>query len=544
MFQVDTVYKNGTIYTMNPKQPRAQALAITGNLVVGVGNNDDMESVIGPDTKVYDIGGKTMIPGFNDSHNHMIVLGFKLTGVPVTPEQCPDIEAIKQAVAKRVSNLKPGEWVRGFGFDESRMMDGRMINAYDLDEVAPNNPVQLSRTCGHMSIVNNLAIKLAKIDNNTPDPNGGKIIRDEHGKATGLLQDAAQHLVLDIMPPFTKKEIVSALDHSCKAYNACGITSSTDSGVIPAIAEEVEGWAEASNESIFTVRTSNYMYLNSADKPTGFNRLIEAGLLNASYGNAVHRFAGAKFLLDGSVGGATAATYEPYLTPPKQTGVLYMEQEELDSHVRRLHDAGVQLSIHAIGERALDQALLACKKAINANPRMNHRHRIEHASLATKDHLQCIKDLNIYVGMQPGFFYFLGDSHLKNIGSKRVEKEFPIRSAMDLGIITALGTDCPVIDINPKYTLYSTVFRKTISGQSCGTAEGISMETAIWAYTQAGAYLTFEENIKGSLAVGKLADFTILSMDPMKVDMEHAQDILNMSVIATVMDGKLVYGGF
>lgn len=537
MFQVDAVYKNGTIYTMDPELPKAQAVAVTGNIIAGVGSDTDMEAVIGPGTKVYDLGGKTVIPGFNDSHNHMITLGILKIGVPILPEQCPDIAKMKLEIAEKAVALEPGEWIYGRGYDESRMEGGIMPDAKDLDEVAPDNPVFLTRTCGHISVANSLALKLAKIDDSTKDPSGGKIVRDEHGKATGFLQETAQSLIKNIMPPYGKEDIVKALDQTCKIYNSFGITSSNDCGTSAVIEEEVEGWAEAGYLDMLTVRTSNYLYANSVD------RLIDAGLLHGAYGNSKHRFAGVKFILDGGIGGSTAAVSEPYLTPPYQRGILYMEQEELDAHVKKFHDLGVQMSIHGIGERTIDQLLNSYEKALKANPKPGHRHRVEHASLADDKQLKRMKDLNLYVNMQPGFFYFLGDSHLNTIGYERVKNEFPINTALNMGIMTAIGTDCPVIDGNPKYTLYSTVFRKTISGQSCGTAEAISMEKAIWAYTQAGACFTFEEKIKGSITAGKLADFIVLSLDPMKIDTDHAQDVLDMSVEATIMDGKLVYGG-
>jgi predicted amidohydrolase YtcJ len=241
------------------------------------------------------------------------------------------------------------------------------------------------------------------------------------------------------------------------------------------------------------------------------------------------------------VGGATAAFYEPYLNPLGTTGIIYMEQDELDETVAKYHDLGLQFSCHAIGDRAIDSILIAYDKAVNSNPRHDHRHRIEHSSMITSAQIQKAKSLNVHLCMNPGFLYYLGDSHIRAIGD-RVLHEFPMKSTIDSGLAVTLGSDSPVIDANPVHSLYGSVFRKTMTGKTCGMDEAISMKQALWRQTQAGAYATFEENIKGSISPGKLADFAVLSLDPTKIEVGEAEKLLDMEVVATVLDGELVYG--
>ncbi|MDD4799257.1 MAG: amidohydrolase family protein, partial [Clostridia bacterium] len=243
--KADKVFVNGTIYTMDPKNPKAEAVATFGKMILGVGQKSDMESLIGPDTKVIDLGGRTMIPGINDSHSHVIMYGINLTLVDLDPSKCPDIATMKKLVAERAALLGPGKWVQGWGWDETRMTDGRMPNADDMSEACPNNPVTLTRGCVHMILTNRMGLDMAGVTNDTPDPEGGKIVRDEHGVATGLMQDNAQNFIKNIVPPYTKDEMVAAIETASKAYNSKGITSSCDAGTLISVEGENQAWYEA-----------------------------------------------------------------------------------------------------------------------------------------------------------------------------------------------------------------------------------------------------------------------------------------------------------
>jgi predicted amidohydrolase YtcJ len=530
MFYAEKVFINGNIITMNPAQPRAEAVAVFGDRIIAVGSNSDMQTIINADTKVINLEGKTMIPGLNEGHAHLLQFGLDSLNLDVGPEQCPNLHVMKKKIAERAATLEPGVWIQGWGWDEVRMEEGRAPSVEDLTEAAPNNPVILIRTCYHMVAVNQMALDMAGITDNTPDPEGGKIVRGANGKATGLLQDTAQDYVRAVIPPPGKDQLKKAMAQAAKIYNSQGITSTTDAGMLTEVRDEIPAWCEASKEGLLTVRTTTLMLSDIVSK------VRELGL-PSNFGNDMLKFGCAKFFMDGSVGGGTAGMTKPYLKSEYGTGLIYMEQEELSSKIKDVHDAGYQISVHGIGDRTLDIILTAFEEALAANPRENHRHRIEHFSMSYPHLLDRAKKLGLTINMNPGFLYFLGDSHIINIGDE-VNYEFAMKTAIDKGIVVSAGSDRPVINGHPKYTLYSMVQRDTISGKDCGKSECITMEQALYAYTMAGAYQTFDENKKGSIEPGKLADFAVLSLAPTDV---APHDILNMEVLMTVLGGEIVF---
>jgi predicted amidohydrolase YtcJ len=530
MFYAEKVFTNGNIITMNPAQPRAEAVAVFGDRIIAVGSNSDMQGIINAGTKVIDLDSKTMIPGFNDGHAHLLQFGLDSLNVEVSPEQCPNLQALKKKIAERAATLEPGAWIKGWGWDEVRMEEGRAPSVEDLTEAAPNNPVMLIRTCYHMIAVNQMALDLGGITDNTSDPEGGKIVRNSSGKATGVLQDTAQDYVRSVIPPPGKEQLKEAIALASKIYNSQGITSTADAGVLGEVTGEVQAWSEACKEGLLTVRTTTLML------PEIVSKVRELGL-PSNFGNDMFKFGCVKFFMDGSLGGGTAGMSKPYLKSEYGTGLIYMEQDELSAKVKDAHDAGYQISIHGIGDRTLDIIITAFEEALAANPRSNHRHRIEHSSLAYPHLLDRIKKSDLTINMNPGFLYFLGDSHVINIGDQ-VNYEFAMKTAIDKGIMVSAGSDRPVINGHPKYSLFAMTQRETISGQDCGKSECLTMEQALYTYTMAGAYQTFDENKKGSIEPGKLADFAVLSLAPTDV---APHDILNMEVLMTVLGGEIVF---
>lgn len=530
MIKADTIFTGGTILTMDPRYPKAEAVAVCGERIMAVGTRQEIEELAGPDTKTIHLDGKTMIPGFNDSHSHLLQYGLELVTVDLTPEVCPSLEVMKQRIAQRAAESKPGEWIRGWGWDETRMAEGRMPTADDLTEAAPNNPVMITRTCYHMVVANRMALELGGVTNSTADPQGGCIVRDANGVATGLLQDDAQNFVKGVIPPPEKEDLKKALALSSKVFNSCGITSTTDGSTLLEIRGEIPAWCEASESGLLTVRTSALM------APVVADRTRELGI-TSNFGNDMFRFGCVKFFMDGSLGGMTACMTKPYLVPPYGTGLIYMEQEELDEKVKSAHDAGYQLSIHGIGDRTLDMILTAYERAQAANPRTNCRHRIEHGSMSYPHLLERIKKLGLEVSMNPAFLYFLGKAHVAAIADD-VAYEFPMKTCFEMGIPVSIGSDCPVENCHPKYGIYAATARKTIADQDCGRKECLSMEQALYAVTMGGAHHSFEEHKKGSITPGKLADFAVLDLNPLETQPEG---ILDMNVLMTVLGGKVIY---
>lgn len=530
MAKASTIFVGGTIVTMDPAHPVVEAVAVFQDRIMAVGTRQEIEELAGPDTKVIHLNGKTMIPGFNDGHSHLLQYGLDLATVNLTPEVCPNLAVMKELIAKRAAQVEPGEWIQGWGWDESRMEENRMPTADDLSEAAPNNPVIIFRTCYHVLTANRMALELGGITNDTPDPQGGCIVRDANGVATGVLQDDAHPLVLNVVPPRKKEELKDAISLASKVYNSCGITSTSDGSAFFENKNEIPSWCESSLDGTLTVRTTALMAPMVAD------RIRELGI-SSNFGNDMFRFGAVKYFMDGSLGGMTAAMTKPYLLPPYGTGLVYLEQEELNEKVKAAHDAGYQLSIHGIGDRTLDMILTAYEKALRENPRPNHRHRIEHASMSYPHLLERIKRLGLEINMNPAFLYFLGKAHVAAIGED-VAYEFPMKSCFEMGIPVSIGSDCPVEHCHPKYGIYAATARKTIANQDCGRRECLSMEQALYAFTMGGARHTFEEGKKGSITPGKLADFTVLDMNPLMVQPE---EILEMNALMTILGGRIVY---
>ncbi|MDR0570992.1 MAG: amidohydrolase [Clostridiales Family XIII bacterium] len=530
MPQAEKAFVNGNVMTMNPSQPAAEAVATLGDKILAVGSRSDIETLIGAKTKIIDLSGKTMIPGFNDGHGHLLQFGLDSLNLEVTPEICDSMSKLKKLVAARAAKTRPGEWIQGWGWDESRMEGGLAPSVDDLTEAAPHNPVILIRTCYHVIAVNKMALDLAGVTDQTPDPAGGKIVRDIAGRATGILQDTAQTLVKSVVPPPSKEALKDAIKLASEILNKNGVTSITDAGMLTEVEGEIPAWCEAARDGLLTVRTTALMLPGIAEQ-------VRALGLTGNFGNDLFKFGSVKFFMDGSVGGGTAGMTKPYLNPAFGVGLIYMEQEEISAKIKEAHDAGYQVAVHGIGDKAIDMILTAFEEALKANPRKDHRHRIEHFSMSYPHLLDRAKAMNITASMNPGFLYFLGISQIANIGDE-VFHEFSMKSALDRDILISAGSDAPVINPHPRYGLFSAVWRKTISGLSCGEAERISMHEALRAYTASGAYQTFDEKKKGSIEPCKYADFAVLSVDPTKAE---PQEVLEMETLMTVLGGEVVH---
>ncbi len=528
--KADKVFLNGNIYTMDLKNPRVESVATLGKIILDTGTKDEIKQLIGHGTKVIDLCGRTMIPGINDSHSHVIMYGINLTLVDLDPSKCPDVATMKRLVAERAELLGPGKWVQGWGWDETRMSDGRMPDIQDMTQACPNNPVMLTRGCVHMVLTNKMGLEMAGIGANTPDPEGGKIVRDEKGLPTGLLQDTAQDFIKKIVPAYTKSELVNFIEKASKAYNSKGITSTCDASTLVSVDGENEAWYEAWKSGVMTIRNTTLMCESTASQ-------IRSLGLGSNFGDDMLRFGCVKFFMDGSLGGATACMKNAYKSDPENYGLSYMTQKELNEKVLEIHNLGYQISIHAIGDEAIDRVVTAFENALRKNPRKDHRHRIEHNSYCTPDLLKREKDIEICISINPDFLYFFGPAHIKHIG-ENVKYEFAAKTALEMGIPVAIGSDCPVLVPDPCFGIYAATQRKAIDGFDLGQGECISMDQALSAYTKAGAYMTFEENIKGTIERGKLADFAVLNYDPYTLS---GKDILKLDAEMTVLGGDIIY---
>jgi predicted amidohydrolase YtcJ len=527
------LYQNATVLTMNPAQPLAEAVLIDGGRIAFVGSNDEARAQARAGTRALDLAGQTLIPGFNEAHNHMITFGLALAQVDAVYPKVRSIAAIVDAFAARAREVGPGVWVRGRGYDDNKLAERRHPNRHDLDAAVPDSPAILTNASGHMSVVNSRALALAGIGPDTPDPQGGHIVRDEHGVATGLLQETAQGLVTAHIPEPTAAELQEAVRRCCLAYAAAGITSSQDASSITP--EEVAAYQDARAAGELLLRT-NLMIRDNL-----LPHLAALGI-RGGFGDDRLRIGPIKFFSDGSLIGRTAAVTVPFLEDPRDDnlGLEMMPQDELDERVWRAHSAGFQVATHAIGDRAIGMVLDAYERAVARAPRADHRHRIEHCGILRPDLIARLRAGGFIAVSQPIFVSEYGDGFLRHLGEERLRLTYPFATLLDAGVTLAFSSDCPVSAFQPLKGIRDAVCELTGSGAPYVPAEAIGVEEALRAYTVAGAYASFEERIKGQIAPGMLADFAVLAQDPRTV---APTALANIPVTMTIVGGETIYGG-
>jgi len=526
----DVVLINGNVLTMDQARPRAQAIAVWRGRILLVGDNDAVRAEAGPATRVIDLGGKTVLPGLNDNHCHPMGYGFALEAVDASPSVAAKLADILERFRQAASSAAPGAWLRGRGYDDTRLDVRRHPTRWDLDPVTGDHPAILTRTCGHMSVVNSKALQLAGITRDTPDPEGGRIVRDEHGEPTGLLQERAQELVRRLIPEPTVEDIKRALVAAGKQFLAMGITSVAEAGISKP--EELRAYQELRREETLPVRTYLMMLIDDTLEP------IERLGLCTGLGDEWLRIGPLKLLQDGSGGGRTALMSVPYPGEPDNYGIAVYSQEQLDEAFLRVAKLGCQGAAHAIGDRAIDMILTAFERALAAYPQPDPRWRIEHCGLLRPDLLDRMQRLNVLAVPQPSFVYYLGDSYLRNFTEEQLALSYPCRAWLDRGIVAIGSSDTPVVPAHPWVNIRSAVTRLTQDGQRMGPEQGVSVGEALRMFTVNGAYGSFEERIKGSITPGKLADLIVIDRDPHQVAPEELHAIRNE---LTMIDGKVVY---
>jgi len=531
--KADIVFLNGTVITVDSKDRICQGAAVVGNKILAVGTSGEMKALAGPDTQIIDLKGRSLVPGFIDAHCHAGSYGPVKFNIVCSAEVIPSIEELKKEIRKRAASTPKGGWIIGRGYDNTKLKENRHPTRWDFDEAAPEHKVFILRTCGHLGVVNSLALKEFGIQKGTPDPHGGRIDRDPAGEPTGLLYEQALVPVRMATQP-GYDDLLRGLKILNEDFLRYGITSATDasgrnSDEIRALQKAAaEGWLQV--RIYFQVRTSG---------PTiqlG-EHYLQSGLVTG-YGNEKLRLGSYKLMLDGAGGGGSAAMRQAYPGKPSEYGILHQTQEELDELVLKGQKAGYQIGVHAIGDRAVEMVLKSYAKAMKAFPRKDCRHRIEHCGFLDDLLMEQMREMGVVAALGLPFLYELGDSYITVFGQDRLQCVYPLHSLIEKGIVAGLSSDAPVIDPNPLTGIYFAVTRKTPSGQTIAPHEAVSVLQAIRAYTMSGAWATFEENIKGSLEPGKLADLAILSDDILEV---HPERILGLKVDLTMVDGKVVF---
>lgn len=454
-----------------------------------------------------DLGGRFVMPGFVESHSHPGQLGMSLRELDLRPHRVTSIADIVQLIAEEAKRLKPGEWIRGVGWDETYLAEGRGPTKEDLDAAAGGHPVMLTRTCHHMRVVNSAALQISGIHARTPDPEGGRFVRGAGGEPTGLVQEAAMDLIA--APAYAAEDYDEAFALAQQALISWGVTTAHD---LSTTADHLRCYTRANTSGTLRIRVRPWLWALDQSAMSGvLEHALKTGI-TTGFGDDRVRIQGAKFTLDGSVGGRTAAVCCPF-EGTDDTGLLYLDDERFIGYLQKAVAGGFRLAIHGIGERALDQALRALK-ALDPEFVANNRNRIEHCALPTEAHLRQMKEQNLIAASSIAFIYHLGDSYLKALGPERVKRAYPQRTFADYGIIAPGNSDTPVTNGNPWEGIYAAVTRTTVSGTVLDTEQNITLEEAIRAYTADAAYTSYEEDTLGTLQRGAYADFQVLEKNP------------------------------
>ncbi|MFC2012290.1 amidohydrolase [Chloroflexota bacterium] len=509
----DLILKNANVLTVDPEQPKAEAVAVKGDKILLVGGAEDLDSVSGVGTRIIDCQGKTLVPGFNDAHCHIFSFLREQIGVDLSPSSVSSISDIKAAIHNKAQKIPWGQWIRGNGYNDFYLAGKRHPTRWEIDEVAPHHPVVLAHRSLHACVLNSLALALAGITRETEEPPGGHIDRDlGSGEPNGLLFDMLGYIREKVMPSISEAELDEGITLASQHYLSQGITSLQDATVV----NDLSRWRRFQH-FVETGRLKSRLSMMAGIEV--INQFQEAGLSPGS-GDIHLRLGGAK------------------LVPNEIPGHLYPPQPEFNRLVLEAHRAGFQVAIHASRWETVEAAITALGNAQSQIPRPDTRHRIEHCSECPPHLLGRLKELQAVVVTQPPFVYYSGERYLATVPADRQPWLYRIRSLLDGGLVVAASSDSPIVPANPLVGVYAAVSRQVESGQLLLPEERISAAQALAMYTINAAYATFDEGIKGSITPGKLADMVILSADPTAVPPERIKDI---RVEMTILGGEVVW---
>lgn len=525
---VDLILKNGKIYSMNDNDDVFESVAVKDGRIEAVGTWQELNNMVNEQTKVIDLDGKTVIPGFIDAHQHIVSFGFNLLNVNC---RVSSIKEMVQAVEERAKILQPDEWIIGFGFDEANYAEGRLPHKDDFAHI--KNPIYITRFCLHSAIVNDRALKLAGITDETEFGSDGEIVRDEKG-VTGILREAAMDLVRKIIPPYTIDQIKKAIELASNHYIKEGITGVHEAGIgfFTDSLEEFTALKEMSANDEIDVRIYGMILEKFWDQ------MREQNLLTDDVENEFFKIGPIKLFADGALSSQTAAMINDYVEPAGTKGLFMYEKEELEAKVLRAHKAGKQLAIHAIGDAAVDVVIGAYEKAIEAFPRKDHRHRIEHCGIVNKNLLDRIERANVIPVPHPGVVYVAGDVYKRVLNPEVLKGLYNTKTFIERGLQPAFSSDCPVVPSAPLYNIYAAITRETSSGDVIGEEEKISIYDAVTMYTKNAARAAFNENEQGTICPGKYADFVVLPKGFMGFSPRQVKDA---KIEMTIVNGIVKY---
>ena len=528
----DLIITNAKVWTVDKARPSAQAVAILGERIVAVGSVADPDPWRGPNTRVIDAGGKLVLPGFDDAHVHFVSGGLQLAAIQLN--DATSAEEFARRIGERAGKTPKGEWILGGDWDETKWNPAGLPTKELIDGATPETPVFVNRYDGHMSLANSVALQLAGITAKTPDPPGGTIVRDGQGNPTGALKDAAMDYVYKVIPPMSHEQRLQAVERALAHAASIGVTSVQDMN--PDYAD-----IAVYNELLDRGRLTTRIY--AAPLITQVEDQTKIGIRRA-FGSSLLRIGAVKAYADGSLGSATAYFFDPFTDQPNNRGLLSDEMhptELMRDRMMKADAAGLQLCTHAIGDAGISAILDLYEQLVKVHGESDRRFRIEHAQhMAAKDFDRFAK-LKVIASVQP--YHAIDDGRWAEgrIGHDRASRTYAFRTFLDHGVRLALGTDWNVAPLNPMLTIYAAVTRATLDGKNPNgwfPGQKLSVAEAVEAYTIGSAYAEFQENEKGSITPGKLADMVILSDDIFAIDPVKIRDV---KVVKTVLGGKVVW---
>jgi hypothetical protein len=532
------VLVHGQIWTENPAQPEAEAVAVYGNRILHVGTSAEVLRLVGPSTRVIELNGRRVVPGFNDAHVHFIDGGQGLTSVQL--RDAASQAEFRQRIARFAQSQPAGAWITNGWWDHERWTPAVLPTHQLIDPVTPRNPVFVQRLDGHMGLANALAMKQAGVDRNTKDISGGVIVRDADGNPTGIFKDAAMALINRVIPPLSLQETETAILAAEREAARNGVTSvqeMADSTEDTGGPDRLRAMQSLEREGRLTVRISENLRLRD------WKYLAGSGV-QAGFSDDLIQIGGLKTFADGGLGASTAWLFAPYDDAPNTSGLASDElqhPEQMYADMKGADQAGLQIAIHAIGDRANRTILDMYQRLEKENGPRDRRLRIEHAQHLTTADIPRFAQLHVIASMQPYHAIDDGRWAQKRLGPDRIRYAYSFRSLLDSGAMLAFGSDWPVAPMEPLMGIYAAVTRRTLDGKNPNgwiPEQKITVAQAVHAYTVGAAYAQFEEKRKGSLEPGKLADMAVLSKDIFHID---PVQIENMRVDLTILDGRIIY---
>lgn len=532
------VLVHGKIWTEDPQRPEAEAVAIQGDRIAAVGTSTQILKYAGPGTQVVELHGRRVIPGFNDAHVHFVAGGAALAGVQLGNVTGP--AEFRRRIGAFARTQPKGTWIQSGGWDQTAWTPAAFPTHRLIDNVTPDNPVAVWRVDGHMLLANALAMKLAGVDRNTKDIPGGVIVRDREGSPTGIFKDAAVALITRVIPPMTPAQVEAAVLAAQDYALQNGVTSVQD---LPGSTTDTTAPATLRVYQSLLRQGRLHVRISASVRLLDWQQLADRGI-QSGFGNDMLHIGGLKGFADGALGAGTAWMFAPYGNSPTNRGIASDELSQADKMYADMlggDRAHLQLITHAIGDRANHTVLDMYERVEEADGPRDRRLRIEHAQHLLASDIPRFAQLHVIASMQP--YHAIDDGRWaeRSLGPQRIQTSYAWRSLLDSGAVLAFGSDWPVAPMVPLLGIYAAVTRRTLDGKNPGgwvPAQKITVPQAVHAYTVGAAYAEHDEDSKGSIQPGKLADLVVLSADIFQID---PVQIANTRVAMTIVDGRNVY---